>query len=207
MTTTGGLRADARRNREKLVEAARDLIAEHGTEVSLDDVARRAGVGVGTVYRRFPHRQALVQAVALDDLRRVVDTASTAEAEEPDGWGALGRFVRAAGDDLPLASRLSAWFAPAWDAPRTDPENLRLRRSLLRALDRMVARAQAEGAVRADLTGGDLALLLARVLRPLPGLPDGMDDTDRHLALVLDGLRPGAPLPGRGPSFEDLDVR
>ncbi|MEV2273866.1 TetR/AcrR family transcriptional regulator [Nonomuraea africana] len=205
---TAGLRADARRNRERLLAAARDLIAEHGPEVSLDDVARRAGVGVGTVYRRFPHRDALVQAIALDDLRRLVDAAEAAEAEEPDGWGALCRFTRTTTADLLLAYRLSAWFASAWNALRTTPENVRLRRSLMQALDRMWSRAQAEGAVRPDLTSGDFALLLARVLRPLPNLPEGVDDPGRSLAIVLDGLRTSAPtpLPGRGPTADDLDV-
>ncbi|GAA1759500.1 TetR/AcrR family transcriptional regulator [Streptomonospora arabica] len=209
MNETGpGLRADARRNREKLVATARTVIAERGTAFSLDEVARRAGVGVGTVYRRFSDREALVQAVALEDFRRVAASARAAEAEEGTGWDALRRFVGEAGSDLLLAGRLSAWFVAAWDSLRADPENLRLRRSLMEVLDRMVSRAQQEGAVRRDVTGGDVALLLARVLRPLPGLSEGLDDPERHLAVVLNGLRPvpaaDSPLPGRPPASGEL---
>ncbi|RBQ20747.1 hypothetical protein DP939_06615 [Spongiactinospora rosea] len=97
----------------------------------------------------------------------------------------------------------------AWDALRPDPDNVRLRRSLVAAIDRMWARALTEGAVRPDLTSGDFMLLLARVLRPLPGVPSGVDDPERSLAIALDGLRPGltTPLPGRGPAADVLGGR
>ena len=92
------LRADAHRNRERLLAAARDLFVEDGPDAPLDDVARRAGVGVATLYRRFPNRQALMRAVALDVLGHVVGEAHSALAEEPDGFATLARYMHRALD-------------------------------------------------------------------------------------------------------------
>src|SRR5688572_25450825 len=110
----GGLRADAQRNREQIIDAARALFVERGADVPMEEIAHRAGVGVGTLYRRFPDREALIRAVALDTFRRVVALACAAEAEEPDGWRALTRFVRQSAADLRLAAWLSMWFSQAW---------------------------------------------------------------------------------------------
>src|SRR5882672_7902292 len=95
---SGGLRADARRNRDQVLAAARDVFVELGADAPLDEVARRAGVGIATLYRRFPDRAALQRAVALDVLRRAGEAARRAEAEEPDGLAALGRYMHAALD-------------------------------------------------------------------------------------------------------------
>src|SRR5207244_6832248 len=88
-----GLRADARRNREQLLAAARDVFVEQGADAPLDEIARRAGVGIATLYRRFPDRAALLRAVALDVLARAAHEAGTAEAEEGDPFGALARYM------------------------------------------------------------------------------------------------------------------
>src|SRR5437762_2748139 len=93
-----GLRADARRNRDQVLAAARDVFVELGADAPLDEVARRAGVGIATLYRRFPDRAALQRAVALDVLRRAGEAAHRAEAEEPDAVAALGRYMHAALD-------------------------------------------------------------------------------------------------------------
>ncbi|HEX2033901.1 MAG TPA: helix-turn-helix domain-containing protein [Chloroflexota bacterium] len=98
-TKAGGsrrLRADARRNRDRLLLAARDVFVERGTGAPLDEIARRAGVGIGTLYRRFPARQALLRAVALDVWRQVADEARRALAEEPDAFKALTRYMHRA---------------------------------------------------------------------------------------------------------------
>ncbi|MGI5472586.1 TetR/AcrR family transcriptional regulator [Streptomyces sp. CA-132043] len=115
------LRADARLNREQIIAAARDLLAERGPDVPAEEVARRAGVGTGTLYRRFPDRQALMRAVAFDGFHRVVAIARTAEDEEPDAWRALSRFVHQAGTELRLATWLSVWFATTWAELQEDP--------------------------------------------------------------------------------------
>src|SRR4051812_4544447 len=90
MTKLGArpLRADARRNRERVLEAARAVFAEHGRDAQMDDVARRAGVGVGTVYRHFPTKEALVAALALDLFERALE-ASRAALEIDDPWEAF----------------------------------------------------------------------------------------------------------------------
>src|SRR5690606_12376271 len=166
-----GMRADARLNRERIVAAARELVAEHVTDITTEAVARRARVGIGTVYRHFPDRAALVRALALDSFQRGVDLARTAEDVEPTAWAALSRFVLDAADELRLATWQSIWFASTCDELRADPENRRLRRLFLAILDRVVRRAQHVGALRADVAVDDVALLLAALLRPIPGIP------------------------------------
>ncbi|WP_026119075.1 TetR/AcrR family transcriptional regulator [Nocardiopsis ganjiahuensis] len=204
-----GMRADARLNRRRIVEAARDLIAERGAEVPTEEVARRAGVGVGTVYRHFPDRSALIRGVALDSFERVVEIARAAEDEEADAWSGLSRFVRRAATELRLATWLSIWFAGTWAELREDPENQRLRRVLMRVLDRIVRRAQEEGDLRPDIDAADLVMVLAALLRPVPGLPVELarQSTDRHLVLMLDGLRAGARnsgLPEQGVTLSEF---
>ncbi|WP_208646752.1 TetR/AcrR family transcriptional regulator [Micromonospora noduli] len=193
------LRADARHNREQIIEAARALIAERGVEVPMEEVARRAGVGAATLYRRFPDREALVRGVALDGFDRVVAIARDAEDEEPDAWQALARFVRRAAAELRLATWLSIWFTSTWEELHAEPEEQRLRQALLKILDRLVRRAQADGDLRPDVDAGDLTLMMALLLRPLPGLRAELTQrsVDRYLTLMLDGLR-------AGPDVQDL---
>ncbi|WP_407555442.1 TetR/AcrR family transcriptional regulator [Streptomyces sp. Pv4-95] len=211
-TSTSGreLRADARLNREQIIEAARALIAERGPDVPTEEVARRAGVGTGTLYRRFPDRDALIRGVALDGFHRVVAIARAAEDEEPDAWRALTRFVVQAAAELRLATWLSVWFASTWADLQEDPENRRLRQILLKILDRLVRRAQADGDLRPDVDTGDLALMIALLLRPVPGLRAELTrrSADRCLALMLDSLRArddAHPLPDREIAVTDLD--
>nr|PPQ62228.1 TetR/AcrR family transcriptional regulator [Streptomyces sp. QL37] len=204
------MRADARFNREQIIEAARALFAERGPDVPTEEVARRAGVGTGTLYRRFPDRQALISAVASDGFHRVVAIARTAEDEEPDAWGALTRFVHQAGAELRLATWLSVWFASAWAELQEDPENRRLRQILLKILDRIVRRAQSDGDMRPDVDTGDVALLIALLFRPIPGLRTDLTrrSADRASALMLDSLRArddARQLPGQGITAADLD--
>src|SRR6266566_9649705 len=82
------MRADARRNRDQILIAARDIFADHGPGAPLEEIARRAGVGIGTLYRRFPDRQSLLRAVALDTLGRVAQEGRLALAEEPGAFRA-----------------------------------------------------------------------------------------------------------------------
>ncbi|NUR86197.1 MAG: TetR/AcrR family transcriptional regulator [Nonomuraea sp.] len=191
MSNESPLRADARLNREQIIEAARALIAERGAEVPMEEVARRAGVGTATLYRRFPDREALVRAVALDGLHRVVAIARDAEDDEPDAWRALTRFVRRAAAELRLATWLSIWFTSTWAQLRSDPEERRLRQTLLKILDRLVRRAQADGDLRPDVDTGDVTMMMGLLLRPMPGLRTELTQrsVDRYLALMLDALR------------------
>lgn len=207
------LRADARRNRERLLAAARDLFVEQGADVPLEEVARRAGVGIATLYRRFPDRAALTRAVALDVLARVTREARAALAEEPDAFRALRRYLHRA-----LDLRIAAVMPLLEDrlAIEEDAELRGARDELGGLYGHMVGEAQRRGLLRADVGLGDIGLLVIRLARPLPGLlPRSMDDTlaHRHLDLLLDGLRASsragaeAPLPGRALTLEDLRNR
>jgi AcrR family transcriptional regulator len=101
------LRADARRNREQLLAAARDVFVEQGPGAPLDEIAKRAGVGIATLYRRFPDRESLMRTVLLDVLGRVGHQARLAQAEEPDAFSALVRYMHEA-VDLRIAAVIPA---------------------------------------------------------------------------------------------------
>ena len=204
------LRADARRNRDQLLLAARDVFVEQGAGAPLDDVARRAGVGVATLYRRFPDRQSLMRAVALDVLRRVGEAARLALVEEPDAFRALSRYMHGA-----LDARIAA-VMPTLVAsiPLDDAELAAARQGAVEPVVQMIALAQAAGTLRSDVAFGDIGLVLIRLSRPLPqGFSREMDSrlAHRHLDLVLAGLRGGqeqaAPLGGPALSLADLRAR
>ena len=202
------LRADARRNRAQVLAAARDVFVEHGAEAPLDDIARRAGVGIATLYRRFADRDALIRAVVIDVLTEVAAEARRALAEEPDGFRALARYMHRA-----LDARIAAVFpAILGRISLEDPEILAARHAATEPFERIVERAHAEGSLRPDVAVGDIGLLLIRLSRPLPGpFSREMDSrlAHRHLDLVLAGLRAGAgpaptPLGGPGLTLADL---
>jgi AcrR family transcriptional regulator len=199
------MRADARRNRERLLLAARDVFAEKGPDAPLEEVAARAGVGIGTLYRRFPGRRALVGAVALDLWTRVVQEVEQARAEEPDAFRALVRYLHRA-LDLRAAAVLPALMGHL----PPDEELRRANDRLAAAVQALLDAARAEGTLRPDAAFADTGLLLVRLSRPLPGpFPRSLDDAlaHRHLQLALDGLRAGAhadPLPGPALSLDDL---
>jgi AcrR family transcriptional regulator len=201
------LRADARRNRARLLAAARDAFVELGADAPLDEVARRAGVGIATLYRRFPDRPALLREVALDLLRRSAAEATAALAGEPDAFAALARYMHRAVD-----LRIAAVMPEVVGRLRMDDEELQAaRRASIEAIERIIATARADGALRPDVASGDVGLLLVRLTRPLPGpFPAEVDSrlTHRHLDLLLDGLRSaafrGARLPDPTMTFDDL---
>ena len=201
------LRADARRNRERLLAAARDAFVAHGADAPLDEVARRAGVGIATLYRHFPDRGALLREVALDLLGRSADEAGAALAEEADAFAALARYLHRA-----LDLRIAAVMPEVVGRVRMDDEALHAaRRASVERIERIVATAHADGSLRPDVASGDVGLLLVRLTRPLPGaFPAELDNqlAHRHLDVLLDGLRSaadhGAPLPDPTMTFDDL---
>jgi AcrR family transcriptional regulator len=201
------LRADARRNRDQIIAAARVIFAEQGPDVPMEVIARAAAVGVGTLYRRFPDRDALISAVARDNFVRVLTEARASIAEEPTAWDALVRFLRQS-RELKLSVQLAMVSPVAAVVIRDDPLTDEFRRALLGELDTVVHAAQEEGTLRKDVDTGDVAMLFSLLLRQISG-----DDEfariapDRCMALMLDGLRaqPGSPLPGRPLTGEDLN--
>jgi AcrR family transcriptional regulator len=203
------LRADARRNRERILVAARDVFVEQGADAPLEEVATRAGVGIGTLYRRFPDRAALARAVVLEALTRVVAEARLAMEEEPDAFRALARYMHRA-LDLRVSAVIPALLGrvPLVE----DPEISRMREASARLIEELITRAQTAGALRPDVTFADITLLLVRLARPLPGPVSPAMDIDlahRQLALYLDGLstdheRATESLPGPAMTRDDL---
>jgi len=203
------LRADARRNRAQVLAAARDVFVEQGADAPLDEVARRAGVGIATLYRRFPDRTALMRAVALDVLERVGTEARLALAEEPDAMSALVRYMHRA-LDFRIAAVMPALLGRLSFV--ADEDIRRARDGAVAPVREMIERAQREGSLRPDVAYGDVGLMLVRLSRPLPGaFPRELDDelAHRHVELLVQGLRPpgaqaGPPLPGPALGLDQL---
>ncbi|WP_443070356.1 TetR/AcrR family transcriptional regulator [Streptomyces sp. QHH-9511] len=197
-------RADALRNRERIVTAAREMFVEFGPQVPLDEIARRAGVGNATLYRNFPERADLVQEVVLSVMARTTDRAAEAAAEESDTFEALRRFTHAAADER--IGALCPMLDGAFD--RDHPELCAAREGLEEAVQGLVDRAQRAGRLRTDVGVGDLMVAVSQLTRPLPGTACvNMDRfVHRHLQLFLDGLEAPARsvLPGSAATLEDL---
>jgi AcrR family transcriptional regulator len=192
-----GMRADARRNRDQIVAAATTVFADQGPDVPMEELARLAGVGVGTLYRRFVDREALVLAVVRDSLGTVLAATRAAAAEEQRAWDGLVRSMSFS-RELKLTMQLSRLFSAATVA--ADPEVDRIRRELTEVVDGLVRAAQAEGTLRPDVGTGDVIHLFSLLLRGSHAAPGEIDEHafGRACAIALDGLRTAAtPLPGR----------
>ncbi|MER6794310.1 TetR/AcrR family transcriptional regulator, partial [Amycolatopsis mediterranei] len=167
-----------------------------------------AGVGVGTLYRRFPDRDALIRAVAMDNFERVLIDARTIAAEETSPWRALERLLRHS-VALQLSVQLAMVSHRALVILKNDPEVRRLRDEILVVLDGFVDGAKAEGKLREDVGAGDIAILLATLLRQMRAkAPEVAEMAARRcVGIMIDGLsvRPGSALPGRPITSRDLD--
>ncbi|WP_405735669.1 TetR/AcrR family transcriptional regulator [Streptomyces sp. NBC_00028] len=197
-------RADALRNRERIVTAAREMFTEFGPDVPLDEIARRAGVGNATVYRNFPDRDALVREVVCSVMDRMTEAAELALAETGDAFEALERFVHTSADER--VSALCPMIRSTFDQNHPDLEAARLRSEEL--VGELMDRAKAAGQLRDDIGVGDLMVVVAQLSRPPAGAMCLSADrfVHRHLQLFLDGLRAPArsDLPGTAMTMEDL---
>ncbi|GAA3731055.1 TetR/AcrR family transcriptional regulator [Streptomyces tremellae] len=196
-TPRRAMRADARRNYERLLTEARAGFAAHGTDASLEDIARRAGVGIGTLYRHFPNRQALMSAVFQDALAVLLDRAGElAESVNPCralvDW--LRAFVTYAGEYRGLSRALMS-------APRDDDTSPlgRCNAPLRAAGESLLRRAQQAGAVREDVSVDDLLQLTNAIALASEQTPEDSELADRLLALTLKGLSPRPPAAPAGP--------
>jgi AcrR family transcriptional regulator len=182
-------RRDAQRNRERLVAAARAVFTERGVDASLEEIARRAGVGIGTLYRHFPTREALVEALYEERIGDFVAIAADARSS-PDAWAAFATFLERTVELHACDHLLKDVLA---QYPAGDEAVAGVKEELRRTVEQLLARARAEGALRPDFTVADLRLLF-RSLRPVI---EATADTEpdawrRHLGFVLDGLRADA---------------
>jgi AcrR family transcriptional regulator len=193
------LRADARRNHERLLTAARATFDERGADACLDDIARRAGVGIGTLYRHFPTRRDLLAAVLNDDIE-----ALCVEAERlftsPTPGDALISWLRAVVIHAAASRGLAAnlFCARPDDQFTSVPACIQMRS----AGAQLLARAQTAGDVRPDIDGSDLFTLVNGIAWATEQASGDRETADRLLSLMLDGLRgtegPRGPLPAAG---------
>jgi len=187
------MRADARRNYALLLDAARKEFADHGAGASMEAVARRAGVGVGTLYRHFPTRLDLVEAVYRDDVDVLVGTAERSQVELGP-WDALESWLRAYVEYGHAKRTLLSELHEAFEHnPDLKPAS---RERVVQACGQVLARAQAAGVVRRDIDGADLMQLVSPMCVS-PTLVPGQGE--RLLAMILDGLR----VPDAGDSSPD----
>jgi AcrR family transcriptional regulator len=197
------LRKDAERNRQRILVAAAELFGERGLQVTLDAVAERAGVGVGTVYRRFPDKEALIDALfeeRIDAVRAIADEACAI----PDAWDALVFFFDGAlalhGDDRALKELI---FSTAHGQERV----AQARGRIAPVVTRLVQRAQASGQLRSDVGITDVPMIQLMLTAIIEYAGEVSPDLwRRYLALVLDGLRAQhTPMAPAALTLEQLD--
>jgi AcrR family transcriptional regulator len=175
-------RADARRNYEKVLAAAREAFAEGGESTALEEIARRAGVGIGTLYRHFPNRQALLEALYVDEVEEVCRSA--AQLDTADLWEAFNgwfeRFIAYLATKRALAHELLNYLDQ-------DAELFRVcRASLFDAGEPLLKRAQEAGVVRPDVTISEVIQMVIGIAK-IPASEPGQNE--HILRIALDGLR------------------
>ncbi|QAY59563.1 TetR/AcrR family transcriptional regulator [Microbacterium protaetiae] len=177
------LRADARRNREAVLDAASALFAQHGGDVQMNDIAERAGVGVGTLYRHFSDKQSLQAAIIGRRFAAVAGLAERAEKID-DPWAALEAVLRgyleAADADAGFRFSILSPIEPAWD------DIVREKAGFAASVARITQRAADAGLVRSDFTADDFILLTRGAMANMGGEHEGWR---RFLALALEGVR------------------
>lgn len=181
------MRADARRNREKVLTAARAEFAEAGPEAQMPDIAKRAGVGVGTVYRHFPTKEALVEALARDHFARLADDAEAAAQKDGDPWTVFMDLIERCGARCAEDKGLAAAVAGSREvlAAAADQET-RLRAATTTLLDR----ARAAGQARDDATVDDVSMIMCS-LANIATMEDHRPDFSwrRYMQVAFDGMR------------------
>jgi AcrR family transcriptional regulator len=179
-------RADAERNRRRVLDAARTLFAERGDEVQHAEVARAAGVGVGTVYRHFPTRQALVEAAAEHRFAQILEFAHTDCVGGPDPGQGLARYLRHVGEILDSDRGLSASIAAARGSAGSEPRG-ETRTQLEAVVAALIEQGQSAGTLNQTCSVADVYMItgaLSAVIRTRSG------DWRRFVDIVIDGLRP-----------------
>lgn len=189
---------DAARNRESLLAAAEEEFAERGLAASVADIARRAGVAKGTVFRHFATKEDLIAGIVSGHIATLIAVAEQL-AQAPDPGAALLEFLTVAADQRRQHDLTFLQVATAGDA-RVEQAS----RALQMCIETLVARAREAGAIRPDITGADVFLLMCAPVHVVENLPDPAPDLwQRYLAIIFDGLRPegASPLPRPAPTL------
>jgi AcrR family transcriptional regulator len=175
-------RADARRNYDKVVAAAREAFGERGSSTSLEEIARRADVGIGTLYRNFPNRQSLLEAVYVDEVQSVAQSAAGLDELQP--WEALSGWLNRLVGYLITKHALVAEMLDYMD--RDAPLFSSCRATLFDAGEPLLARAQEAGVVRPDVQLPEIIMLIGGIAK-IPASDPAQ--TERMVEIALDGLR------------------
>ncbi len=184
-----GMRADARRNYDRLLAAAWDAFAERGTDdVSLEEIARRAGVGIGTLYRHFPNRQCLLEAVYRDQVVALGGRAAKLLAAESPG-DALAEWIR---DLVRFSSTKRSLTRELLATLETESSFLPVCKTVIgQSTSALLQRAQQAGAARADITGPDLIRIAQGIVMATDLAPGDTGQLDRMLSVIITGLVTG----------------
>jgi AcrR family transcriptional regulator len=182
------LRCDAQRNHEALLDAAAEAFAEGGIDVSAGEIARRAGVAKGTLFRHFPTKRDLLEAVLAHRMRTLQEMIEEVVAERPAGLAAVSELM-VRGAEMLAADRSFLEAAMRESAGAAELTEVRL--ELMAALDELAAAAQGVGELRADVNGTDLAMLMLAATNTCAQAREHAL-WRRYLALMIDGLRPEA---------------
>jgi AcrR family transcriptional regulator len=202
---TAPLRADAERNRRRLIDAAAELFNERGMDVSIAEIRERAGVGQGTVFRHFPTKEHLVAAVMRERLGALIDLAEE-RRDAADPCEALRDFMAAAASGKSVDQELYRAICEADALPAE--EERELRNALVAAIGALLLRAQADGSIRADITAEDVLLLETAASDAGSALGSVVPELwRRYLDIIFDGMRPAGahPLSHPAPTAEQFE--
>jgi AcrR family transcriptional regulator len=199
-----GRRAQAARNDERILQAAREVFVAN-PEAPIADVAKRAGVGISALYRRYPSKEDLLRRLCADGLQRYIDAVQAAVDDEGDAWEAFAGFMRRAvdADSNSLTLRLAGTFTPT-------PELYEMADHAQRLNRRLFARTKEAGAIRADADVNDVGSILEQIAALRLGDADRTRAIRRrYLTIVLDGLRTPEPstLPAPPPTWDEVTAR
>jgi len=183
------LRADAQRNRQRVLEVAEAVFADEGLDVPIDEIARRAGLGVGTLYRHFPTKEALFSAIVVGRVERATGHARALAATPPDdpGAGFFGFLSYLLDQGAAKKDFVDALAGAGVDLVRSTAA---ARRGFRAALAKLLARAQAAAAVRDDVTVEDIVALVVGLFAAIERHAGARSARDRLFAIVCHGLRP-----------------
>ncbi|SFT91954.1 transcriptional regulator, TetR family [Actinopolyspora lacussalsi subsp. righensis] len=189
---------------ERVISAAREVFAQQGFAAPVSEIAELAGVGVASIYRRYPNKRRLAERVRIAAMSRVIAEAESAGETEPDDpWAAFVRFVRGC---LRAHTGIGVVLPPYEESEDVSEELTRLRRRMIEHIEELVVTAQRAGQLRGDLRSADVFLLFKHLNPPLATEEDRRAELrQRYLELLLPGLRERTDrLPGDAPDWDEL---